>query len=531
MSPKHSSTSVATVLPPLLIFLIHIALAVIYKHVAGISIQAGIYPGVIYTWDDFWQTIPLGLLRHNLLESIGYLHAQPPLYNLYGAIFAKICYPYHLDCLHYSNIIVGSLLATMLYFILLYLTKHKPVSFIAALLFSLQPSLFLYEAFMLYTLLTSFLITLSVLCLVLFQLRKSYLYLYLWILCLSLMILTRGIYHPIILLLAIPMVGILAAGKHSGDDNTGVQNAFWTPVQVSSKESGGTLPQPGNRRPSISANKSWLKVLAVSLLISMLSVGWYGKNYVQYGFFGSSSWAGLNLWRIAGHDYSESELKALVKRGVLDEMVVNLDVFSPLEKYADYGFTQTSNIDLLSRPNLDNINVIGISNQYLTNALTLIRLDPARYLIGIKDAYRVYTCHSSARHFFLKVNASRIPTHITVSETATGFWLGEEPVFTMSICSLFYLLLPATILIYVIIFAKRCGLVPGKRWLECVRADMVMLYMAFIITYTTLVSSLFEVGENERFKFLIEPIFWVFLVSLVYQGFIGLRLWLNRNVR
>ena len=498
MSHKHYS-KISTYLSPSIIFSVHIIIAIYYKNVAGISIQSGIYPGITYTWDDFWQTIPLDLLKNNLLESIWYLHAQPPLYNLYGAVFAKICYPYHLECLHYTNIILGAILLVMLYWILLYLVQNKLISFVAALLFALYPSLFLYEAFMIYTLFASFLVALSVFCLVLFQLKKQAAYLYLFILCLNLLILTRGVFHPIMLLAAIPLVTVLAGSMPN--------NVFKETPAASS-----------GRQGFIASNKQWLKVLVVSLLISLLSLGWYGKNYVQYGFFGSSSWAGLNLWRIATHNYGESELKELVKEGILDEMVVNIEVFSPLEKYAGYGFNRESDIDLLSRPNLDNINVVGISNQYLANALVLIWLDPWRYLTGVKDAYRVYSCHSSARHFFVKVNASQIPAHVAVSETATGFWLGDEPVFTMSICSLFYLLLPASILIYVLLFIKKCGVMPQKKWIQCIRAEAVMRYMAFIITYTTLISSLFEIGENERFKFMIEPLFWIFLVVLVGDG-------------
>ena len=72
--------------------------------------------------------------------------------------------------------------------------------------------------------------------------------------------------------------------------------------------------------------------------------------------------------------------------------------------------------------------------------------------------------------------------------------------------------------VYALLFIKKCGLKPQKCWTHCIRTDVVMLYMAFIIIYTTLISSLFEIGENERFKFLIEPVFWVFLVVLAWRA-------------
>jgi hypothetical protein len=44
---------------------------------------------------------------------------------------------------------------------------------------------------------------------------------------------------------------------------------------------------------------------------------------------------------------------------------------------------------------------------------------------------------------------------------------------------------------------------------------MVMIF--FIILHTTLAGTLFELSKSTRFKFLIELIFWVFLVVLFYR--------------
>jgi hypothetical protein len=41
--------------------------------------------------------------------------------------------------------------------------------------------------------------------------------------------------------------------------------------------------------------------------------------------------------------------------------------------------------------------------------------------------------------------------------------------------------------------------------------------MAFFIVYNTGVGILFEISENERFKFLIEPMWWLFALTLGHR--------------
>lgn len=40
--------------------------------------------------EEFWQYLDVNLLRSRLLESLWYLHSQPPLYNLYLGLVLKL---------------------------------------------------------------------------------------------------------------------------------------------------------------------------------------------------------------------------------------------------------------------------------------------------------------------------------------------------------------------------------------------------------------------------------------------------------
>ena len=105
-----------------IVFLVHASIALIYKEIVGLNIAADLAGN---TWDWYWQILPIEALRFNLVESIWNLHSQPPLFNLYGAFFARVFYPNYLQAMHYSNIILGSLLSSMMYGIVLQFTQNR----------------------------------------------------------------------------------------------------------------------------------------------------------------------------------------------------------------------------------------------------------------------------------------------------------------------------------------------------------------------------------------------------------------------
>jgi hypothetical protein len=125
-----------------LIAAVHFAVAVVYKDVIGLAIDP--LPSTQW-WDFFWQTIPLELLREDALVSIWYTHAQPPLFNLYGAALIKLFYPKHLEALNYIHILMGSLLSGMLVPILWCFTMNRRLTLLTASLMAFNPALFLYS--------------------------------------------------------------------------------------------------------------------------------------------------------------------------------------------------------------------------------------------------------------------------------------------------------------------------------------------------------------------------------------------------
>ena len=56
-----------------------------------------------------------------------------------------------------------------------------------------------------------------------------------------------------------------------------------------------------------------------------------------------------------------------------------------------------------------------------------------------------------------------------------------------------------------------------KAWYEGCEANAPILFAFFLIVYTTAIGSTCDFGENNRFKFMVEPLVWPFLAA-VFMG-------------
>jgi hypothetical protein len=449
------------------IFCIHLVVALGFKFALGIDIEAE--PSK--TWDWFWQTIPADLLERDMFASLAWFHAQPPFYNLFGGLFIKAFHPHHLQALQYAHILLGALLSAMLASVAFRLTRSATVAFFLAAALALHPSLFLYEAYPLYTLLVAFLVVSSVFFLSMHMGTKRPRHLIGFIVAVNLIVLTRSLYHLVFLVPAVLIVCALAGAD-------------------------------------------WKRILAISLAICSLSAGWYAKNQIQFGFFGSSSWAGLGLWKIAKSRYSPRQLAKLTQKEVVDAVAVDHHPFSRPSIFRQYGFNQTSDIEVMSRNDFNNVNVIQISEFYFQNATRLILHDPLHYIRNVYEGYLWFSSPSAAfKH--LKVNADKLGWfEDVVSEIVLGRYLfrltGNEN------GSLVFFLLPIALIAYLVVLIRRLGF-SASSWTDYLRRDAPMLFAAWVVGYTAAVGSSFEIHENHRFQFMCEHMIWLFVVVIGYR--------------
>ena len=438
--------------PALAIFLIHVAAALAY-HALGAAPALAPETGQ-------WHLLPADLLRADLAASLYDLHAQPPLYNAWAGLFAKLFYPRQFDAMFYAQMLLGGLVAVMSYALLLDWTRRPRFAFAAAIFLALNPALFLYEHLG-YETLTAFGLTLTVFLFSLHDQTRRTSMLAAAVAALALTTLVRSSYHPALL---VPLIALACTA----------------------------------------AGKDWKRVLAVSTLIALVPLAWCAKNQARFGFFGSSSWAGQNLWKIASLNHEPHDLEALTRDGVVDPRVLRAGVFRLPHDYAPLGFNQTTGRTALDRDNRNNINIIAVSQMYGRNAIRLIRHDPARYALNTLKAYRLF-CQPSTRaiphndnrvfhaHDWLYSDLlqgafiSRAINHFTGRDPLISFWL---------------LAFPLIFILYA--RAARRQTLP-----------VAVHAAAILILYTLAVSTLAEYGENNRFKFPIEPILWPLLASLL----------------
>lgn len=464
----------------LTLFLLHAILALFYKLVVGIDIQAD----PTLTWDWLWQTLSVEALRNNLWHSLWNLHSQPPLFNLYGALLAMISASKQLQLMQYCNTLLGSFIVAMVFYVVFRGTGSKRIGSAVGVLLALHPGLFLAEAFVLYEVMTAFFVVSSVFILsVLPRERSRDFFLSAFTLSVACLVLTRSLYHLLLLYLACAFA--------------------WALI--------------GHRR--------WAFGL-LFIIICTMPTAWYAKNYVKFGFFGSSSWYGMNLWNMVSSRYSDEELETLVRARVLDPVVV--DAMTEYKRaflrpfaFREYGFCRESDESVLSLDDYNNINIPAISRVYFLNSVRLIRHDPNHYVRNMLLGYAKFSSPPGRDpHHRRNVRKPLMHVHeFLYFRILQGQWIANrigKRVGLVSLGSISFVLMPLGIGVYLFLLfvAHRFS---GRKWLQYLRRDPAMLFGFLLIVYTTMIGCMFEMNENQRFRFPIEPIFWAFFTILCYR--------------
>jgi len=465
----------------LLVVGVHLGLAIIYQLTTHLSITNS------WHWNSVIHTVDMDDLRYNLLESFIYLHAQPPLFSVYGVIVDILFEDLRAEAMYVIQTVLGMAMCGMSYVILAHYTRHKTLAVFVALVLALNPAYFLFEALILYTIHSAFLILSAGFCLLLYQRTIQNRYLYLFVLCINLLILIRSVYHLAFLIPILILVAILA--RH-------------------------------NLR----------RVMLGCMVICLLSLGWYVKNWVVFDSFSSSSWFGMSLWKVAREDYRDEELQELLDLGVLtDSSVIWFRPFMLPSAYPEFEPVE-SDIRILSNDDLYNVNYPKINLFYRINALRLIQHDIGRYLNGALRAYGYYSCPSST-YELMEDNIDTFPAshqdasvelfHMRglIRDIANRLGLSVDD---FGACSNLYFLMPMMIVGYPVFLLFYCH-INLKRWREIIRRDSVLVFTWGIVTYTTIVTSLLEIPENARFKFMIEVPMFIFMVVIVYRVVMAFR--------
>lgn len=406
----------------------------------------------------YWQLLDLQLLKNRLLSSLLLLHAQPPLFNFFTGLLLKTgagMWIFSLFCT------LGGLLMCLFLFEILsefgWAPKH---SILLLSLLAILPAWILYEQWYFYDFPTALLLAASVLFLLRWGRSGKTHHLLLYLGSITGLAGIRSIFHIIWL---IPAVAIaFFAGK------------------------------PISRR------------LRAALAIPVLLVGgWYLKNELTFGFFGSSSWMGLSLAKMTTILLPSEDARRLVAEGRLSALSLVRRPFAPISEYESASglkFADPPGEVLGARrkqdgqPNYNHFAYLRISSLCRKDAFEVIRSRPKIYLDAIRISLHCFFGPVSVYPAFRENLSVLAP----IAKLEVYGW-DSSPfsilIFTACIIGLFL-----------------SGFQALRRRDPAMAA--VCAFALFTIFWVFITGSLLEIGENERFRFLLFPLLFLALAAL-----------------
>lgn len=449
------------------------------------------------TLPRYMQFIDVELLKTRLLESLWYYHANPPLLNLFAGVGLKL-FGSRAD-VFFSVVfhLLGLLAAVAVYVLTLRLSGARVAAVLATALMVFSPSFVLYENWLMYSFPAAVMLTVSAWLLYRYVETRQTKWCAAFFSVLATLLLTRSLFHLAwMILIAVALFACLRE----------------------------------RRKP----------VLFAALVPLLVVAAWYGKNYYYFGVFSSSTWMGLGLSNISTLVATQKELQPLVDDG-------RLTPFALISRYREtdkWFATQppASGIPVLDQVrksngtyNFNNRQIVEINRYYTQDAVTLIRTYPFNYVYGLMLANRLFFSPSDMNLYFSEHNrsaAAPMQTWFTplLYGVSTTTKVVDQPHFGLNtrwtlevntskaLIALWLLVLPYGY------WQARQGVLKGAA--EAQPRAIVLGFIVLTAVYLYTVGTTLELAENYRYRFLIEPLFFVLTATAVVSliNFIKLRI-------
>ncbi len=446
---------------------------------------AYMYAGVRFDLDPLRSSLGIldpELLRFDLVRSLLYLHSQPPIFNLFVGIVLK-CAPGN-PGLVFRILYLGMGLA-MTFALQETLSRLNAPLWLGLVLTAavmVSPATILYENLLFYTYPVTLMLILSVLCLEAHLRTGGMKYAWLFFSLLGCIVLTRSLFHP---LWFVFVAGALI-----------------------------TIQCQHRRRLLIAA--------AVPLLLIAV---WSVKNQALFGSANSSSWLGMSLCKMVTVGVPKGERERLAEEGVLSPYALR-PPYMEINEYRDLLPRRDSTgvpvldceIRSTGNPNLNQSAYVGISRHYFDDALVLIRLYPRLYLRGVVHALFIYFRPASEYLAFFPNRPSVQCVDRAVNRVFLGQIRYERPGFEANEEAIDYAWqIRRTGIVIALLYGMVLlwSLVNLWAWLRLPSSitprSAILLYLFASLLYVSLVGNMLEIGENCRFRFMVDPLFIVLL--------------------
>lgn len=424
----------------------------------------------------FWHFIEPELLRDRLVESIYYLHAQPPLFNLWLGVYLKLFGDAMPIAFALTYFALGALLCVQMNALAETLGVSRWLRIIGVAVFCTSPAVLLYENFLLYSYPVAVLLTWSAVRLhrALTTGREADWWVFSAIV--TSIVLMRALYHPVWL------VAVLGA--------SGIATRF----------AGATHARPLQR------SRSFVRPAMIALaIVGVVLI----KNQILFGHASLSSFTGMNLSRVVLDRMDAQERDAWIEQGVLSRWA-STGGFQYLWDYQPPPEVAPTTVPLLDRTfkaegsvNLHHRAYVVISDRLLRDSLVVIRERPSLYARSVWENLK-QTLRPASTYEPLAAPRARIAPLVRVYEPVLGWIPSLGPMGVWPV------LLPLVLLAGL---ADVWRAVRSRDYMALDARSAVIVYLLFNIVYVIAVGALMERTENQRFRFDVDPMIWVLLLA------------------
>ena len=447
---------------------------------------------------DYLQLLDLRQLKHHLIESIWYLHSQPPLFNFATGLLL------HLppSAVEPAAIAVGMALGLVMvlscYYLCLELHLPQWLALMVGVLVIFDPADVLYQNWYFYSFPTAVTITFAALCIARYVRTRSLSWGVGYFASLMAVVLMNSTFQWIWFVVAIAPVAVVLRYR-------------------------------------------WRSVLVAAVVPVLVVGGLYVKNAIVFGTSTTSSWFGMNLANVTlAHASPQQIRKLLAEKGT--SPIGDKLAFQALGVYArDYRPHAATGVTVLDQrlksdglPNLNNVDYIAISSEYTRDDLRYIEDDPTSYAHDVAQGAELFF-RPQEQYFFLWPGAQRLsgyvrpydvlidwqphaPNYASIQVPAgrtTIVWpLGKVTAASWDQMSL------SAVAIYALVLLVSPFVVWRRRNRSSYAAALAFIWISS--AYVFVVANVSDLGENMRFRYDLGPLPLVaaaaVVVALVRRG-------------
>jgi len=422
----------------------------------------------------YWQYLDVNTLKNHLLRGVWYDHAQPPVFNLFLGIVLKmggsestLLFAAFLKMISLAN-------GQLIFSILRKISVPGYLPMFAALVYLLSPATLIFENELFYTTVVSLFLLIGVYFLIRFTFSGNS-----WnalgiFFPLTLLCLTRSVYHIIWLIILCAVLLYYFRNK-----------------------------------------PSYKKLILPSLISILIVGGWYLKNKLIFGHFTSSTWVGMNMARNVFHDNVPGDSSQI-------EAYAPFSRISVYRKFLDPRFEENykglNDADLLEEMKNDSfineteVSYIRVSELYQRAGLHYIRTHPGSYAKNVFQSTVLYFTPATVYSLAVEQSKKIKGYDLLYSLNGTHFAQNKQQRRILLTISA----IPKMIIYFLVFFILIR---------QCIRDRSISawnLFLMLTIGFVFGVGSFFEHYENMRFRFETEPLFLVLeaqVIGILFTAF------------